>query len=134
MYTYRSYHEPIDFVLVASHTYMNRQRKKITGTQDRSIMYQWYLLMLVYCCAQFQERDILLYLEFWTHTSRMVPCERLLEAAGKDDNAEAEGRSNGSTAFAMSGGHANNGVDCSRRQRGLYLTSTSAWFFVFLAS
>lgn len=52
----------------------------------------------------------------------MVPCERLLEAAGKDDNAEAEGRSNGSTAFAMSGGHANNAVD----GRGLV--------FVFLAS
>jgi hypothetical protein len=32
----------------------------------------------------------------------MVPCERLLEAAGKDDNAAAEGRSNG-IAFAMSG-------------------------------
>lgn len=48
-----------------------------------------------------------------------------LEAAGKDDNAEAEGRSNGSTAFAMSGGHANNAVD----GRGmLYLTSTSTWF------
>lgn len=67
---------------------------------------------MTFCCI----------LEFWTHTSRMVPCERLLEAAGKDDNAEAEGRSNGSTAFAMSGGHANNAVD----GRGLV--------FVFLAS